>query len=166
MQWSVTYEKMLLLTAIALIAAGLILAPILCGSVSFNEYNHSFYFNARTPVMVTSALFVCASAIFFTLIFRGASCRGKKVLPFTLCGGVISFGLFYALAIAYKDAASVLAHYVIVWGNYPGNKEPALQYMPEYIEKFSSISSRYFILMGISAVVIALGFYRTLRRMR
>lgn len=149
--------KFIAVLCAVLILTGMILAPVLCMPVNSDEYTNSFYVDAFRPVIVTFIVFILAALCICYLIKLIAKEKKITVNPIITGVGIGMFGLFYALMVVYKDAASVLNHFYDSWG-VDGDKMAL--YMPEAADKFNIIAGNYSKLMLVAVAVTIFGAYR------
>ena len=149
-------KKILVILSAALVVAGFILAPALCGPVTSDEHTMDYYVDASTPVIVTLIVFVLAAVCVCALIRTIAQEKGNAVNPFLVGMGIGIFGLFYALKTVYRDAANTLNEFYNTWGAV----DKISGIIPEVAGKFNMTAKNYGSLMWLGVVIIFLGIYR------
>ena len=156
-------KKTLAILGVVFVVAGFILAPVLCGPVTSDEYTMSFEVDAFAPVLATFIAFVLAAVCTCSFIKAVAQENNAVVNPLMIGLGMGAFGLFYSLMVVYKDAASVLNNFFNTWGI---EEDKMAAIMPEAAAEFNMIASNYSKLMFVAVAVIAFGVYRVAKAIK
>ncbi len=141
-----------------LCVAGLILAPVLCMPLYANSNTGTYTVDVGRPVAASVISFSLAAVAAFFVLRELGQTYARKLNPWLICGGIVAFGPFYALAVAYKDAANTLSGFM---GNWGFMSDTDLLSMPGYIEGFNTTSTTYLILTIAALGLTGFGVYRT-----